>query len=128
MTAPPSDAIEYIDDGLAHPLYRPGRYNFGPKSASPSQLSCATFTMYILVHWITGMSVINAINNRFSLMNDISGSFGMLCSVKEIYEHIDWECLPVDSTIQGSKTWKTKLFRELGEGFYWVQVDLRDSL
>ena len=103
MTAPPSDAIEYVDNRLSRPLYRPGRYNFGPKSASPSQLSCATFAIYILVYWITGMSVINAINDRFSLMNNIGQSFGMLSSVKEIYEYIDWKYLPVDSTIQGSK-------------------------
>ena len=43
-------------------------------------------------------------------MNDFNLSFGMLSSVKEIYEYIDWECLPVDLTMQGSKTWKTKSF------------------
>ena len=50
MTALASDAIEYVDDGLARPLYRPGRYNFGPKSASPSQLSYTTFAMHNLVY------------------------------------------------------------------------------
>ena len=61
-------------------------------------------------------------------MNDIGTSFAMLSSVKKIHDLIDWEFLPVDSTIQGSKIWKTKLFRDLGVGYYWVQLDLRDSV
>ena len=36
MIALPSDAIEYADDRLAHPLYRSGYYNFSSKSMSPS--------------------------------------------------------------------------------------------
>ena len=35
MTALPSDIIEYTDNELIHPLYRPGHYNFSLKSSSP---------------------------------------------------------------------------------------------
>ena len=72
--------------------------------------------------------MLDDINDRFSLVNDIGVSFGMLSSVKSIYKKIDWTILPVDSTKQGSKAWKTKLFRDSPEGYYWVQVDLKDSL
>ena len=34
VTALSSDAIEYADNRLAHPLYRSGCYNFSPKSIS----------------------------------------------------------------------------------------------
>ena len=61
-------------------------------------------------------------------MSNIGLSFGILSSVKEIYEHADWECLPANLAIQHSKIWKKKLFRDLGEGYYQAQVDLRDSL
>ena len=86
------------------------------------------FAIYNLVHWITGISVINTINDKFSLINDISQSFRMLSSAKEIYELISWEYLSIDSTIQESKIWKIKLFCDLDKEYYWVQVDLRDSL
>ena len=61
-------------------------------------------------------------------MNNIGLSFAMLSSIKKIYDLIDWEYLPIDSTIQRSKIWKIKLFHELSVGYYWVQVDLRDCI
>ena len=68
MTALPSDAIEYADDRLTYSLYRSKYYNFGPKSISPiSQLSCAMFAMYNLVHQITSKLVADVINDRFFL-------------------------------------------------------------
>ena len=49
-------------------------------------------------------------NDCFLLVNDIGISFGMLSSVKGIYDKIDWIVLPVDNTKQGSTAWKMKLF------------------
>ena len=68
------------------------------------------------------------INDCFLLVNDVGISFGMLCSVKGIYNKINWIVLPVDNTKQGSTAWKTKLFWDSSEGFYWVQIDLKESL
>ena len=64
------------------------------------------------------MPVIDAIKDRFSLIYDISLSFGILSSTKKIYELINWEHLPVNSTIQESKIWKTNLFCNLNEEYY----------
>ena len=50
IIAQPSDTIEYVDDRLTYPLCRSRCYNFDPKSASLSQLSYITFTIYNLVH------------------------------------------------------------------------------
>ena len=50
IIALPSNAIEYKDNELACPLYRPGRYNFSPKSISPSQLSHTIFTIDTLLY------------------------------------------------------------------------------
>jgi len=72
--------------------------------------------------------VLDDINDQFLLVNNVGVSFGMLSSVKSIYEEIDWTILPVDSIKQGIKAWKTKLFQDSLEGYYWVQVDLKDSL
>ena len=47
MIASPSNVIEYADDRLACTLYRPGFYDFGPKSASHLELLCATFAIII---------------------------------------------------------------------------------
>ena len=52
----------------------------------------------------------------------------MLSLVKSIYKKIDWMVLPVDNIKQGSTAWKTRLFWDSLEGFYSVQVDLKDSL
>ena len=123
-----NDIIKYADNRLVYPLCRPGYCNFGIKSTSPSQLSCATFTIYNLVHQIMGMSVIDTISDRFSLISDISLSFGTLSLVKEIYEYINQKYLNANLIIQGSKIWKKKLFHDLGESYYKAKVDLRDSL
>ena len=43
-----SDTIEYADDKLTYPLYRPKCYNFSPKRmSSVSQLSCTTLLCII---------------------------------------------------------------------------------
>ena len=51
----------------------------------------------------------------------------MLCSVQLVYDNISWSVLPVDSSLQGSSRWKTKLFRDVPLGYYWVQLDLTGS-
>ena len=90
ITALSSNAIEYTDNRLACPLYRSRLYNFGPKSVSPtSQFSYAIFTMHNLVYWITSKSVTDAINARFSLINDIGLSFRILSSIRKIYKYIN---------------------------------------
>ena len=61
-------------------------------------------------------------------MNNIGVSFSMLCSVDIAHELVDWEYLSVESTKRGGMLWKSKLFRELAVGFYWVQLDLRDGV
>ena len=61
-------------------------------------------------------------------MNNIGVSFEILSSVEIVHELVDWEFLPVEATIRGSNLWKDKLFHELGAGFYWVQLDLRDGV
>ena len=57
-------------------------------------------------------------------MNNIGVSFSMLCSVDIAHELVDWEYLSVESAKRGGMLWKSKLFRELAAGFYWVQLDL----
>ena len=84
----------------------------------PHNSRVATFAIYNLVYRIIDILVIDVISTRFLLMSYISLSFRVLSSVKEIYEHIDWEHLPVNSTIQGSKVWKKKLFYDLEESYY----------
>ena len=110
MTDLSSKLIKYTDDRLASPLYRPRHCNFGPKSISPSQLSCHTFAIYNLVYQIIDMLVIDTVSDRFSLMNDIGLSFGMLHSVEEIYQRVSQEHLPINSTIQGSKSGRKNYF------------------
>ena len=61
-------------------------------------------------------------------MNDIELLFGILSSVKVIYENLDWTILPVDTIWSGSKVWKKKLFHESPVGSYWVQLNLSVSL
>ena len=60
-------------------------------------------------------------------MNNIGVSIIMLSLVEITHELVDWEFLPVESTIRGSKLQKTKLFCELVVGIYQVQLDLHDS-
>ena len=119
MIASPSNAIEYVDNRLTYLSYRPGRYYIGSKSIFPTlQFSHAMFTIHNLVYQITFISVIDVINDIFSLINNISQSFGILKSVKEIYELNNQEHLPVNSTIKESKIQKTKIFGHLDEGYY----------
>ena len=61
-------------------------------------------------------------------MNNIGVSFAMLSLVETVHKLVDWEFLPVESTKRGSILWKAKLCHELEVGFYWVQLDLRDSV
>ena len=63
------------------------------------KISCATHTMRILVIWIAGIPVMNDINNHFPLMNNTGASFGMLSSIKSIYENINWSILPVEAVV-----------------------------
>ena len=45
--------------------------------SSSLQFSCAVAAIYFLVHLIVGVLVIEAINERFLLLNDAGLSFGM---------------------------------------------------
>ena len=125
LTAPSLATIQYQSWRVSKQRNRAAQYTFGYKKEIPkSQLSCAVSAICTLVFWITKVPVLEEVHNRFSLMNDFGISFAMLSSVKKINDLIDWEYLPVDSTIQGSTIWKTKLFCDLGMGYYWVQIDL----
>ena len=84
--------------------------------------------MVTLVYWIVGADILEQINDRFLLMNNIALSFAMLSSVEIVRELIDLEFLSVDTMISRSTVWKSKLFCELVVGFYWAQIDLRDSV
>ena len=102
-TAPPKDAIKPFGIGFQYCHYTTAAYTYRLKSCLPTQsLSYTTYAMYILCHWITGESVLDDINNRFPLVNDVGISFGILSSVKGIYDKIDWTNLLVDNTKQGS--------------------------
>ena len=59
---------------------------------------------------IAGVSVLDAINERFPLLNNIDLSFHILSSAKEAYERVDWTYLKVDSTMKGSDDWLNRLF------------------
>ena len=104
ITALPKNAIKPLGKGIQRCLYNTTVYTYGPKSCfSTNSLSCATFVMYVLYQWITEKSMLDDINDRFLLVNDIGISFEMLSLVKSIDKKINWTILPVDSTKQGSK-------------------------
>ena len=129
LQATPKSAIKLRIGGMGKIKHRTGHFTcVRAGGASDSKLSCAVFAMETLFKLITGNSVLADINAQFPLMNNAGMSFGMLTSVKAIYEKLDWSFLPVDSTKQGSKVWMIKLFRECPVGFYWVQVDLKQSI
>ena len=104
-----------------------GVHAFGKSADASDSLSCALHAIDVLMIWITGKSILRDANQQFPLTNNIGISFGMLCSVKSFYQQIAWSALPVDTSLQGSKTWKTKLFRDAPLGYYWVQLDLKRS-
>ena len=98
MTAPPKDAIKPLGRGIQCRLYNTAAYTYGLKSCfSTNSMSYTIFIMYILYQWITRKSMLNDINDQFLLVNDIGIFFGILSSVKSIYEKINWTILPVDS-------------------------------
>ena len=128
-TAPSAAALQPLGHGHKRQRARTAAYTFGQKSIfADKPILCAVAAIAALVRWITGVDVLDQVHERFPPMNNIGLSFAMISSVEIIYELVDWEFLPVVSTITGSKLWKTKLFCELPVGFYWVQLDLRDSV
>ena len=128
-TAPSAAALQLAGNGTKQSRGRTAAYTFGQKNTNTDKhILCSVAAMSVLVQWITGIDVLDQINERFPPMNNVGLSFAMISSVEIIYELIDWQFLPVESTIAGSKLWKTKLFCELPVGFYWVQLDLRDSV
>ena len=129
LTAPYAAAIRPLAPGVGKHVGRPGPCKFrSTQTSSAPRLSCAVTAISALNQWITGINFLPQINECFPLVNNIGRSFAMLSSAEIAYELIDWEFLPVDATISGSKIWKSKLFRELKVSYYWVQLDLRDSL
>ena len=128
-SAPSSDTIQPKGQGSKRHRDRAGAYTFGFKNIGADKLMpCAVAAIATLVLWITGVDVLDQVNDRFPPMNNIGVSFTMLCSVEIVHELIDWKFLPVESTKRGGILWKSKLFRELAVGFYWVQLDLRDGV
>ena len=127
--APSSAALQPRAVGTKRHRARPGAYTFGANHLVPdTPISCAVAAIVALVKWIAGVDVLELVNERFPPLNNIGVSFAMISSIEIVHELIDWRHLPVESTIRGSILWKSKLFRELDVGFYWVQVDLRDSV
>ena len=104
-----------------------GACTFGNSTGASNSLSFAMHAIEVLMLWITGKSVLRDANQRFPLANNTGVSFGMLCSVKSFYQQIAWSVLPVDTSLRGSKKWKTKLFRDTPLGYYWVQLNLKGS-
>ena len=127
LTATPSSVIRPVGAWKGR-LRSSAAFTFGtPSKSSTEPLSCAMHAINILMVWITGKSILKETNQRFPLTNNIGISFGMLCSVPSVYNNISWSVLPVDSSLQGSSRWKTKLFRDVPLGHYWVQLDLTGS-
>ena len=86
----PKDAIKPFGRGFQYCHYNTAVYTYGPKSYLPTQsLSYTIYIMYILCQWITGELVLDNINDYFLLVNNIGISFGILSSVKSIYEKIN---------------------------------------
>ena len=128
-TAPFSATLQPLGRGCKRHRARPGAYTFGTNHIFTDRpMSCAVAAIVALVMWIAGVDVLDPVNERFPPLNNIGVLFAMISSVEIVCELIDWEFLPVESTKRGSILWKSKLFRELDAGFYWVQLDLRDSV
>ena len=84
------DAIKPFGRGFQCHHYNTAAYTYRLKSCLSTQsLSCATYIMYILCHWITRESVLDDINDCFLLVNNVGISFRMLSLVKGIYKKID---------------------------------------
>jgi len=126
--APSSATLQPRGKGHKRHRARPGACAFGTdRFVTDKPMSCAVAAIVALVMWIAGVDVLEPVNERFPPLNNIGVSFAMISSVDIVHELIDWKFLPVESTKRGSTLWKSKLFRELDVGFYWVQLDLRDS-
>ena len=98
-TVPPVSTIQVTAKGMRTNVQKYATYTHICKSCLPCPfLSYAVFAMDKLYEWIIGASALYAINNRFLLMNDVGLSFGMLSSVKLLYENLDWTILLVDTT------------------------------
>ena len=67
---------------------------------------------------IVGIDVLDKMNDRCPLMNNISVSFTILSSVEIVHEVVDWEFSPIESRIRGNNLWKSKLFHELVVSFF----------
>ena len=117
LTAPPESALRPAGNE-SRQLRSSAAHTFGKSADASDSLLCALCAINVLMIWITGQCVLRDINQLFLLMNNAGISFGMLCSVQSFYEQIAWSALPVDATLQGSKTWKTKLFRDVPLGYY----------
>ena len=128
-TAPFTAALQPQGRSCKKHRARPGAHAFGSKDTFASRpTSCAVAAMTALVHWIKGIDVVEQINERFPPVNNIGLSFAILSSVEIVHELIDWKFLREESTIRGRILWKSKLFCDLAVGFYWVQLNLRDSV
>ena len=128
-SAPFTTTVRTIGTRVKETIEKPGGCTFGDQNAQSGKLLvCAVAAMVTLVQWITGVDILDHMHDKFPPTNVKGLSFFMLSSVELVCELIDWKFLPVETTIQGSKLWKSKLFRELEIGFYWVQLDLRDSV
>ena len=87
-TALPNQSIYTVGEGSTT-IHRSGHHTFGQKSDLPSDsTSCAMHVIHALVAWITGKSMLDDVNKRFPLMNNVGASFGMLSSVKSIYDNV----------------------------------------
>ena len=126
--APFSATLQPLGRGCKRHRARPGAYAFGANHIFTDRpMSCAAAAIVALVMWITGVDVLDPVNERFPPLSNIGVSFAMISLVEIVRELIDWEFLPAESAKRGSVSWKSKLFRELDAGFYWAQLDLRDS-
>ena len=120
--------VRVIGTRVKQTIEKPTWHAFGDQTARTGKpLACAVAAIVTLVQWITGADISDHAYGRFPPMNVKGLLFFMLSSAEIAYESIDWKFLPVETTIQGSKPWKSKIFCELEIGFCWVQLDLRDS-
>ena len=127
LTATPESALRTVGHEKMR-LWSSEAYAFRMKSADTSEsLSCSMYAIDVLTLQITAKSILQDTNQRFPLMNNIGDSFRMLCSVRSVYENIAWLVSPIDSSLQDSRVWKIKLFRDIPLGYYWVQFDLKRS-
>ena len=128
-SAPPSAALQPLGRGCKRHCARAGAYAFGTKNIFADRpMLCAVAAIGALVLWIAGVDVLDQANDRFLPMNNVGVSFAILSLVEIVHELVDLEFLPAESAKRGSIVWKSNLFRELVAGFYWVQLDLRNSV